>query len=207
MQGFQWAAREGPLCDEPMRNVTFKILGAEIAESAIDRQGGQILPTARNVAYSAFLMASPRLMEPIYAVEIQTPVDIIDAIYDVLARRRGHIVKDGPKPGSPWFTVHGFVPVIDSFGFETDLRVYTQGQAFCTQVFDHWSIVPGDPLDKSIVLRPLEPSQPQELARDFMVKTRRRKGLSEDVSISKYFDDPMLLELARQEADADTLMT
>ena len=30
-----------------------------------------------------------------------------------------------------------------------------------------------------------------------MVKTRRRKGLSEDVSINKFFDDPMLLELAR----------
>ena len=83
------------------------------------------------------------------------------------------------------------------------LTVHTQGQAFCTQVFDHWSIVPGDPLDKSIVLRPLEPSPPPELARDFMIKTRRRKGLSEDVSISKYFDDPMLLELAKQEADVD----
>ena len=33
------------------------------------------------------------------------------------------------------------------------------------------------------------------------VKTRRRKGLSEDVSISKFFDDPMLLELARQDAE------
>ena len=32
-----------------------------------------------------------------------------------------------------------------------------------------------------------------------MVKTRRRKGLSEDVSINKFFDDPMLLELARQD--------
>merc|ERR1711934_86828 len=37
------------------------------------------------------------------------------------------------------------------------------------------------------------------LAREFMVKTRRRKGLSEDVSINKFFDDPMLLELARQD--------
>lgn len=32
-----------------------------------------------------------------------------------------------------------------------------------------------------------------------MIKTRRRKGLSEDVSINKFFDDPMLLELARQD--------
>jgi len=35
--------------------------------------------------------------------------------------------------------------------------------------------VPGDPLDKSIVLRPLEPAPVQSLAREFMVKTRRRK--------------------------------
>lgn len=75
------------------------------------------------------------------------------------------------------------------------------GQAFCQQIFDHWSIVPGDPLDKSIMLRPLEPQPPPHLAREFMVKTRRRKGLSEDVSISKFFDDPMLMELARQDAE------
>lgn len=54
-------------------------------------------------------------------------------------------------------------------------------------------------MDKSILLRPLEPQPATHLAREFMVKTRRRKGLSEDVSINKFFDDPMLLELARQD--------
>jgi len=67
--------------------------------------------------------------------------------------------------------------------------------------FDHWDIVPGDPLDKTIFLRPLEPAPTESLAREFMVKTRRRKGLSEDVSINKYFEHPMLLELAKQDAD------
>ena len=33
----------------------------------------QVIPTARRVCYSAFLMATPRLMEPVYYVEIQTP--------------------------------------------------------------------------------------------------------------------------------------
>ncbi|KAJ1506781.1 U5 small nuclear ribonucleoprotein component, partial [Coelomomyces lativittatus] len=65
-------------------------------------------------------------------------------------------------------------------------------------MFDHDRIVPGDPVDKSIVLRPLEPAPTSHLARDFMIKTRRRKGLSEDVAIAKYFDEPMLLELAQQ---------
>lgn len=71
--------------------------------------------------------------------------------------------------------VQAFLPVIESFGFETDLRYHTQGQAFCLSVFDHWAIVPGDPLDKAIQLRPLEPAPIQHLAREFMVKTRRRK--------------------------------
>ena len=51
------------------------------------------------------------------------------------------------------------------------------------------------------MLKPLEISQPDQLAREFMVKTRRRKGLSEDVSINKFFDDPMLLELAKQDME------
>ena len=64
-------------------------------------------------------------------------------------------------------------------------------------------IVPGDPLDRSVELRPLEPAPVNALARELMVKTRRRKGMSEDVSIHKFFDDPMLIELARQDADLE----
>lgn len=199
IQGFQWATREGPLCDEPIRNVKFKILDAVIAGEPIHRGGGQIIPTARRVAYSAFLMATPRLMEPYFFVEVQAPADCVSSVYTVLARRRGHVTQDAPVPGSPLYTVKAFIPAIDSFGFETDLRTHTQGQAFCLSVFHHWQIVPGDPLDKSITIRPLEPQPATHLAREFMIKTRRRKGLSEDVSINKFFDDPMLLELARQD--------
>ena len=68
---------------------------------------------------------------------------------------------------------------MDSFGFETDIRSYTQGQAYCIQIFDHWSVVPGDPLDDNVVLHLLEPSPPLALSKDFMIKTRRRKGLNE----------------------------
>jgi len=221
VQGFQWASREGPLCEEPIRNVKFKILDAVVSPEPAARGGGQIIPTSRRVAYSAFLMATPRLMEPYNFVEVLAPADCVSAVYTVLAKRRGHITQDIPVPGSPLYTVKAFIPAIDSFGFETDLRTHTQGQAFCLSVFHHWQvcqnscfltnhiltqtllvhlqIVPGDPLDKSIVIRPLEPQPAPHLAREFMIKTRRRKGLSEDVSINKFFDDPMLLELARQD--------
>lgn len=199
VQGFQWATREGPLCDEPIRNVKFKILDATIASEPIHRGGGQIIPTARRVAYSAFLMATPRMMEPYLFVQVMAPADCVSAVYTVLAKRRGHVTQDAPVPGSPLYTIKAFLPAIDSFGFETDLRTHTQGQAFCLSVFHHWQIVPGDPLDKSLHIRPLEAQPANYLAREFMIKTRRRKGLSEDVSINKFFDDPMLLELAKQD--------
>ncbi|KAJ2685567.1 hypothetical protein IWW39_004193 [Coemansia spiralis] len=196
-QGFQWAAREGPLCDEPMRNTRFRILTAELAESAIHRGGGQIIPAARRVCYSSFLTAEPRLMEPVNFVEIQAPAACVSAVYTVLGRRRGHVTHDAPKPGSPMYMIKALIPTIDSSGFETDLRTFTQGQAFCQQYFDHWQVVPGDPLDKGTVLRALEPSSGQQLARDFMLKTRRRKGLSDDVSIDKFIDDPELLDIVK----------
>ena len=206
VQGFQWGAREGPLCDEPIRNVKFKILDAIVADQPLHRGGGQVIPTARRVAYSSFLMASPRLMEPVFACEIQTPADCMSAIYTVLSKRRGHVIADNPKPGTPVYTVKALIPAIESFGFETDLRYHTQGQAFGQSYFDHWAVVPGDPLDRGIVLRPLEPSPVQALAREFMVKTRRRKGMSEDVSVQKFFDDTLLAELAKADAGIEGIM-
>ena len=197
--GFQWGSREGPLCDEPMRGVKFKLLDATVAAEPLHRGGGQVIPTARRVAYSSFLMATPRLMEPQLSVEIHTPADCMSAIYSVLARRRGHVISDKPLPGTPVYVVKALLPAIESFGFETDLRVHTQGQAFGLSVFDSWAVVPGDPLDRSVVLRPLEPSPPASLAREFMVKTRRRKGMAEDVSVSRFFDDAALLALAQQD--------
>lgn len=86
--GFSWAMSEGPLCDEPIRNVKFKILEAAIAGEPFQRAAGQIIPMSRRVCYSSFLTATPRLMEPVYYVEIQTPADCVDAAYNVLNRRR-----------------------------------------------------------------------------------------------------------------------
>ena len=196
VQGFQWATKEGPLCEEAVRSTKIKILDVVLADKPIHRGGGQIIPTARKTVHSSLLTATPRLMEPVYRVQIQCPGDIVNAIQPILAKRRGHVAEDKPIPGSPLYSVKAFLPVIDSFGFETDVRTFTQGQAMVHSVFDHWAIVPGDPLDRSIVLHPLEPSPPQHLAREFLVKTRRRKGLSEDVTVSKFFDEAMREQLA-----------
>lgn len=57
-----------------------------------------------------------------------------------LSSYRGHVTQDAPIPGSPLYTIKAFIPAIDSFGFETDLRTHTQGQAFALSVFHHWQV-------------------------------------------------------------------
>lgn len=122
VQGFQWGVKEGPLADEPLRNVKFKLTEAAIAAEAAQRSGGQIIPTTRRVLYSSFLLATPRLMEPVYFLEIMTPPDCISAVYTILSKRRGHVTADVPKPGTPIYVLKAQVPVIESFGLETDIR-------------------------------------------------------------------------------------
>ncbi|TKA82245.1 hypothetical protein B0A55_01711 [Friedmanniomyces simplex] len=194
-QGFSWGTREGPLCEEPIRNVKFKVTDVELASEAIFRGGGQIIPTARRACYSAFLMAGPRLMEPVYGCTMLGPANAVSALYTVLARRRGHVLSDAPVPGTPLYSVKGLIPVIDSFGFETDLRIHTQGQATVSLVFDRWSIVPGDPMDESVKLRALEPAGAQATARDFVVKTRKRKGLSGELGVGRFLEPELVRSL------------
>lgn len=194
-QGFSWGTREGPLCEEPIRNTKFRVTGAELATEPIYRGGGQIIPTSRRAVYSSFLMAGPRLMEPVYSVHMTGPADSISGLYTVLMKRRGHVVSDGPVAGTPLYAAKALLPVIDSFGFETDLRIHSQGSASVSLVFDRWDVVPGDPLDKSIVIRKLEMAGPQQAARDFVLKTRRRKGLSEDVDVKRFLEPELLAGL------------
>ena len=54
-------------------------------------------------------------------------------------------------------------------------------------------ILTGDPTDTSIKLRPLEPASGQALARDLVLKTRRRKGLGDQIAVSKYLDDEFVV--------------
>ena len=134
-------------------------------------------------------------MEPVYECTVIGPLDAVSSLYTVLQRRRGHVLQDAPIAGTPLYRARGLIPVIDSFGFETDLRIHTQGQATVSLVFDRWSFVPGDPLDRDIKLRPLEAASAMATARDFVLKTRRRKGLAEDVSVGKFLEGELFAQL------------
>jgi elongation factor 2 len=169
VSGFQWATKAGPLCDEGMRGVCFRILDVTLHADAIHRGMGQILPTARKVCFASYLTAKPALVEPLYMADISCPLDVAGNVYGVLSRRRGEIVEEIPKPGTPMTAIRAYLPVKESFGFTADLRSHTGGKAFPQCVFDHWEVIRGDPTDPS--------SMPGEV----VTQTRKRKALSEGI--------------------------
>merc|ERR1712106_981173 len=175
--GFQWATKEGVLCDENLRAVRFNIYDVTLHADAIHRGGGQIIPTARRVLYASMMTAEPRLMEPVYLVEIQCPENAVGGIYGVLNRRRGQVFEEAQTPGTPMFVVKAYLPVNESFGFTADLRSNTGGQAFPQCVFDHWQITPGDPMQ--------EGTQVYKIVED----CKKRKGLKPGApDINNYLD-------------------
>jgi len=175
--GFQWATKEGCLCDENMRNCRFNIYDVTLHADAIHRGGGQIIPTARRVLYACMLTAEPRLMEPVYLVEIQCPENAVGGIYGVLNRRRGHVFEEAQTPGTPMFVVKAYLPVNESFGFTADLRSNTGGQAFPQCMFDHWQVLPGCPLSDG--------TKPNQIVEE----CKKRKGLKPGPpSLDNYLD-------------------
>jgi len=166
---FQWATKEGVMCDENMRNIRFDILDVTLHTDAVHRGGGQIIPTARRCLYASVLTGQPRLQEPVYLVEIQCPENAIGGIYSCLNRRRGHVISEEQRPGTPLYNVKAYLPVLESFGFTADLRSQTSGQAFPQCVFDHWQIIQGDPLEVG------------SKAESIVLNTRKRKGLQEGI--------------------------
>lgn len=78
---FQWATKEGVLAEENMRGIVFEVHDVVLHADAIHRGGGQIIPTCRRALYAAELTAKPRLLEPVYLVEIQAPEQALGGIY------------------------------------------------------------------------------------------------------------------------------
>jgi len=178
VSGFQWASREGPVAEEPMRSCRFNIMDVTLHADAIHRGGGQLIPTARRVLYASALLAEPGLLEPVFLVEIQVPENAMGGVYGVLTRRRGHVFNEEQRPGTPLFTIKAYLPVMESFGFNADLRSHTSGQAFPQSVFDHWQILPGgSPLDGT--------SKVGQVVQEM----RKRKGIKVEVpGYENYYD-------------------
>ena len=93
--------------------------------------------------------ASPSLLEPIMAVEVETPEDFMGNVVGDLNSRRGVIQGMDDIPGGGK-TVKAEVPLKEMFGYSTSLRSLSQGRATYTMEFKHYSEAPRNIADEII---------------------------------------------------------
>ena len=84
--------------------------------------------------------ASPVLLEPMMAVEVETPEDYMGDVMGDLNRRRGII--QGMDDAAGVKLVKAEVPLAEMFGYSTDLRSMSQGRATYSMEFKHYSEAP-----------------------------------------------------------------
>jgi len=149
--GFQWATKEGPLCEENMRGIRFNLMDVMMMGDAIHRGAGQIMPPTRRCCFAAELTAKPTLQEPVFLVEITCPQEAMSGVHNCMNMRRGCIFEENPWGGTPLVQVKAHLPVSESFGFVSALRAATSGQAFPQCVFDHWEAMAGDATEEGKV--------------------------------------------------------
>ncbi len=111
------------------------------------RKGSQLIPAMRRAMMSAVLTASPRLLEPVYLVEIQCPDQCLGAVYTVLNNKRAQIVDVRVIEGTLMNNIRAHMPVNEANGVSGELQGVTSGKAFMQCAFDHWQVMPGDPFD------------------------------------------------------------
>ncbi|WON73056.1 elongation factor G [Nitrosospira sp. Is2] len=84
--------------------------------------------------------ANPVLLEPMMAVEVETPADFMGNVVGDLSSRRGMIQGMDDLPGLK--VIRAEVPLAEMFGYATSLRSATQGRATYTMEFKHYSEAP-----------------------------------------------------------------
>jgi len=84
--------------------------------------------------------AAPVLLEPIMAVEVETPVDFVGNVIGDLSARRG--VLQGQEEVAGTMVIRAEVPLGEMFGYSTTMRSLSQGRATYTMEFKHYAEAP-----------------------------------------------------------------
>ncbi|KAG0326270.1 Cytoplasmic GTPase/eEF2-like protein (ribosomal biogenesis) [Dissophora globulifera] len=190
--GFQIATNSGPLCGEPMLGMAFFLNEIELLEDTQDGgasegrskmavTSGQVITTMRDACRLGFLEWSPRLMLAMYSCDIQTTAEVLGKVYAVIARRKGKILHEEMKEGTPFFAIQALMPVVESFGFADDIRKKTSGAASPQLIFSHFEMLDMDPFWVPNTVEELEDlgekADRENVAKRYMDVVRKRKGL------------------------------
>jgi elongation factor 2 len=152
---------EGPMAGEPVIGLKVKLHDAKLHEDAIHRGPSQMIPCTRDAMTRGFLQSTPRLIEPVRILRIDTPTDTMGDAMTEVSNRRGDVENMEEEGDSTILRCK--LPVEEMFGFEAALKSATNGKGFFNP--------------KDMVFEPL----PMNLQEEKIMEIRKRKGMKQEM--------------------------
>ena len=140
LKGINDKMTEGPLTGSYARDIRVFVYDGKM--HPVDSNEISFILAARNAFKEAFRNAGPKIMEPIYNVEILTPADYMGACMSDLQNKRALI--EGMSSDKGFSVLKARVPLAELYRYSTTLSSLTSGAATFTMTFADYQPVPGD---------------------------------------------------------------
>ncbi len=140
LKGIMEKMEEGPLTGSYARDIRVAVFDGKM--HPVDSNEISFKLAGRNAFKDAFKKAGPKILEPIYLIEILAPTDRMgDVISDLQTRRA---ILQGTSSENGFEKIIAKVPLAETSNYSTALKSVTGGRATFTMKFDEYAPVPGD---------------------------------------------------------------
>ena len=144
LKGIMEKMSEGPLTGSLARDIRVYVFDGKM--HPVDSNEISFVLAARNAFKEAFRNAGPKIMEPIYSLEVMTPSESMGSCMSDLQNRRALIEGMGSDKG--FDVIKARVPLAELYKYSTTLSSLTSGSATFTMEFADYQPVPSDVQDK-----------------------------------------------------------
>lgn len=144
VKGLMDRMEQGPLTGSYARDVRVMIYDGKM--HPVDSNEISFRLAGRNAFSQAFKAANPKILEPVYDVEVITPADTMGDVMKDVNGRRGIIMDQDSEGGIPKLSAK--VPLKELSSYATSLSSITGGRGSFSMSFSSYELVPGDVQDK-----------------------------------------------------------
>ncbi|MDR1919354.1 MAG: elongation factor G [Tannerellaceae bacterium] len=144
LKGIMARMEQGPLTGSYARDVRIMVYDGKM--HPVDSNEISFMLAGRNAFSTAFKAASPKILEPIYDVEVSVPADYLGDVMSDLQGRRAIIMGMNSEKGYEKLAVK--VPLKEMSSYSTSLSSITGGRASFTMKFASYELVPADVQEK-----------------------------------------------------------
>jgi elongation factor G len=156
LKGVMEKMEEGPLTGSYARDIRIVVYDGKM--HPVDSNEISFKIAGMQAFRAAFKQAGPKILEPVYKVEVMVPGDFMGDVMSDLQGRRAMI--EGMTSEGGYEKIAAKVPLAEMNKYSTSLSSLTSGQAMYTMKFDSYMAVPGDVQDQ--LLKAYEAEQAEE---------------------------------------------